>query len=316
MDGDKQPTVCLGMPLYNQTEFLVQALESLLAQSYRNFRLVIVDDSTSVQPGKIVRQLAAEDERIHYVHNASRKGLVDNWRACFLHAGEADYFAWVSDHDIWHPEWLGKLVHTLNTSPNAVLAYPVFIRITTADDRINKPPRHFSTTGLSDFKRVLGVSWDAQAFGKMVYGLFRASALRRAGIFRRILFPDVVLLFEISLQGDIVQVDEELWSLRRMKKFSIARQKMSLFTRKPWYIYLPWPLVNTLVLGWHTVITPYKKDPGHRYLGFVATFMYLYRNLGKLGEGSWIGSYREWTRGKKPWMKKLIFRLKQAGQPR
>jgi hypothetical protein len=44
--------------------------------------------------------------------------------------------------------------------------------------------------------------------------------------------------------------------------------------------------------------------------------MYLYRNLGKLGEGSWIGSYREWTRGKKPWMKKLIFKLKQAGQTR
>lgn len=313
---DNQPNVCLGMPLYNQTQFLAQALESLLSQSYRHFRLVILDDSTSSRPGNIVREFASRDDRIHYVRNASRKGLVDNWRACFLHAGEVDYFAWVSDHDRWHPQWLEKLVNTLNTRPDAVLAYPLFVRITKTDERINKPQRRFSASGLSDFKRVLHLSRNGRSFGKMVYGLFRADALRRAGIFRRVLFPDVVLLFELSLQGDIVQVDEELWFQRCMKKFSIARQKQTLFARKPWYIYLPWPLVNTVTLGWHTVIMPDGSNAARRHLGLVLSLMYLYQNAGKLGEGSWIGSCREWNRGRKPWMKKLISRFRQPEQSR
>jgi glycosyltransferase involved in cell wall biosynthesis len=287
--GIKQPKICLGMPLYNQTKFLTEALESLLTQTYRDFRLVIVDDSTELGPNEIVKQFAARDDRICYIKNESRKGLVDNWRACFRHAGEVDYFAWVSDHDVWHPEWLEKMVRVLNSKPNVILVYPVFVRIAATGERIDKQPRRFSTDGLNEAQRIKAVCRDARGFGKMVYGLFRACALSRAGIFRRVLAPDVVLLFELCLQGDFEQVEEELWFRRRISKFSIARQKRSLFVRKPWYIYLPWPLVNACVLAWNTAIHPGALDRRHSYLGLKVTLMYLYRYIGKLGKGSWFG---------------------------
>lgn len=308
-----QPKVCLGMPLYNQTAHLQEALRSLLAQTHRDFRLIVVDDSTEPEPGEIVEQFAAKDNRIQYIKNESRKGLIGNWKACFQHAGHVDYFAWVSDHDVWHPEWLEKMVQVLNASPNVVLVYPKTVYITPEGERYpKKRSLSFSTHDLTEIQRIRAVCKEARYFGKMVYGLFRASALRRAGVFRRVLFPDVVLALELCLRGDFEQVDEELWYLRRVADFSIARQKKSLFVRKPFYIYLPWPFVNAFVLAWNTAMLPGVGNLGRRYLGLKVAIMYLQRWLTRLGEGSWIGSYHEWRRGKKPWLKKLKKRLKES----
>jgi glycosyltransferase involved in cell wall biosynthesis len=303
-NGKFKPKICLAMPLYNQTKFLEKALQSLLAQTYSDFRLLVVDDSTEPSPGYIVKRYAAKDSRIQYIKNESRKGMVGNWRACFKHAGDVDYFAWVGDHDVWHPEWLEKMVDTLSKNQNAVLVYPVFVRITSEGSVIDKPSRYFSADNMSERRRIRAVCRDARAFGKMVYGLFRTDALQRAGVFRRVMFPDVILMHELSLQGDFKQVKEKLWFIRRVAKFSIERQKNALFIRKPWYICLPWPLVNAAALAWNTAIVSDGRSLKQRCLGLYVALAYFFRYIGKFGTGSWIGSYDEWVRGKKPWIKK------------
>ena len=181
------------------------------------------------------------DERICYVKNPARKGLVGNWKRCFELSGNADYFGWVSDHDVWHPEFLSSLVEVLNLYPSVVLSYPRTKHISAGDRKRTrkKAPPVFSTLGMSESRRVKTVCGDARGFGKMVYGLFRSDALRSAGVFRQVLFPEVVLLFELCLKGDFMQVDEELRFHRFTEKFTIARQKSSLFAKKPWYIFLP-----------------------------------------------------------------------------
>jgi len=315
MPHKPQPRICLGMPLYNQTNFLTEALRSLLEQTYRDFRLIVVDDSHDTQSGQIAKEFASKDNRISYIRNGSRKGMIDNWNTCFRYAGDVDYFAWVSDHDVWHPEWLESLTSILDANPNVVLAYPKIAYITTEGQRYNKKlSQHFSTADLTAAQRVRAVSKDARYFGKMVYGLFRANALRRSGIFRRTLFPDVILLLELCLQGDFKQVDKELWYMRRVDDFSIARQKKKLFIKRPWYIFLPWPIVNALALAWNTALCPDAGNRQHRILGLKLSFMYLQRWLGRFGEGSWLGSYHEWRKGKKPWMKKLMQRIKHSTQ--
>ena len=50
----QKPKICLGMPLYNQVKYLPEALNSLLAETYSNFRLVIADDSTEVEPNVVL----------------------------------------------------------------------------------------------------------------------------------------------------------------------------------------------------------------------------------------------------------------------
>jgi glycosyltransferase involved in cell wall biosynthesis len=307
----RKPRVCLGMPLYNQTQFLPEAVSSILAQTYLDFRLLVVDDSTEPGPQEIIKQFALRDNRIFYVKNTSRKGMIENWKACFQQAGDPDYFAWVSDHDVWHPQWLESMIMAMNANPEAVLVYPRCVSIDLEGRRHPiKRSFEFSTAGMSEAQKIKAICRDARGFGKMVYGLFRAGALRRVGIYRRVLFPDVILMHELCLQGHFIQVHAELWYRRRNATFSIARQKRSLFVQKPWYLYLPWPLVNAAVLAWNTVLQPPTKNLKYRYGGTKIALSYLLRHLGHFGKGSWIGSYHEWRHAKKPWIKKLKRRLK------
>jgi len=313
----QKPKICLGMPLYNQVKYLPEALDSLLAQTYSDFRLVIADDSTEPEPGQIVQSIAARDHRIIYYKNENRMGMVDNWKNCFRLAGDVDYFAWVGDHDVWHPDWLHSMVRVLEAAPNVVLVYPITIPIDSEGARRKKKPKPpFSTLGFEDTERVRAVSKYGRGFGKMVYGLFRAAPLHRAGVFRKVLQPDVILLMELSLQGDIHRVDAELWYNRHTAAYSIARQKKSLFVKKPWYIALPWPLVNACVLAWNTAIRSGSEVRSQKYLGYKLTIAYLNRYIRQFGKGSWIGSYHEWRHGKKPFIKKIRQRLRYKNQSR
>lgn len=304
------------MPLYNQTTYLHQALQSLVSQSYRNFQLAILDDSTEDTPGEIAKHYADADDRITYIRNPARKGLIDNWRACFENAGAAEYFAWVSDHDVWHPRWLEVLLDKMTHGTSTVLVFPKKVYLSANGEKIHKKPIPLVTTeGLSDTERVIRICMRGRGYGKMVYGLFRAEAIRQAGIFRKVLFPDVVLLFELCLIGDIQQVDEELFYQRRVAEVSPERQKNMLFCQKPWYIHLPWVLVNTVVLFWNTVFPAYETTFRKRLLGVLVSLSYFFRYIGKLGEKGRWGSFYEWSHGKRPWMRRVRGRFSDYKGP-
>lgn len=241
------PKVVLGLPLFSDHEHVRPAIESLLAQTYAHVFLVVCEDGldTRRELGRLL-----EHPRVAYERNASHLGLVGNWRRVFavgreLHP-EAPYFAWASDHDLWEPEWAQSLVGALERSPEAVLAYPHVGRIGGAAPCPGG--RSADTRGLTDGLERLRASYDGLAAGDMVYGLFRAEALEGCGAFPRVVAPDRLLLAELSLQGTFVQVPELLWSRRKDVRFSLARQRASLFgARAPRHAALPWWLQHVVV---------------------------------------------------------------------
>lgn len=252
-----KPRIGLAMPAYNETHHLCQALESLQAQTRTDFRLVVVDDSTSPEPGEIVRRYAAGDRRIEYRRNPVRQGMVGNWRAGFAAFEPGlDYFAWVSDHDLWHPQWLEKLAATLDEFPEVSLVYPAAARMDAGGRRVLSPPHAFDTFGLSRPQRFARLAGEGRSFGNMVYGLYRADRLRKAGVFRRVLLPDVLLLWELSLDGTIKQIHEELWYRRYVHRASLERQRATLFAPAPWHAHLPWPLTHWALLTWRRALAP------------------------------------------------------------
>ena len=122
------PRVVLGMTLYNNTGHLREATESLLCQTEAGFALVMLDDGSSSKSEHMAREYEARDRRIRYRRHAERRGMVPTWREVFDIARReypaAEYFAWVSDHDVWHARWLQELVSVLDEYPGVVLAYP------------------------------------------------------------------------------------------------------------------------------------------------------------------------------------------------
>jgi len=248
------PRALIGVPLYNGGAHLAPALDSLLGQEGPALALVLVDDCSSDGTPDVARSYAAADPRVSYERNASRLGLVGNWRrayerACELHP-EAPYFAWGSDHDVWRPGWLAALVEELDGHPEAVGAYPQSVDID-AHGVVSEETWSFDTRGIRRPRARVRAATNGMAAGKMVYGLFRAEAVARAGTFRFVLNPDRLFLAELAAQGELRQVPEVLWHRRLDRTVSIARQRAAFFPAgAPLYSRLPWWLVHTAALAW------------------------------------------------------------------
>jgi glycosyltransferase involved in cell wall biosynthesis len=279
-DRAPQPQVALGMVTYNGERHVRQAIESLLAQTWNEFTLTIVDDASTDRTAEIAAEYAARDPRVTVVRNPRRLGYVANSVAAFTNAPHPDLFAWASDHDVHAPRWLERLVAALRLAPDAVLAYPLAVRISDTGDRLPVPPTRFASCGLPRAEAALAVARDGVGFGNMVYGLFRAPALRAAGVLRPVLLPDMVLIIEIARAGCIVQVPEELWQRRYADLFSLERQRRNLFARMPWWARLPPGLVNSAVLTWHLALKPGAGRWADRRLGARMAWRFAWRTLG------------------------------------
>jgi glycosyltransferase involved in cell wall biosynthesis len=235
------------MTLYNNARHLREATDSLLAQTDEDFVLLMLDDGSVDESPEIARDYERRDARVKYLRHARRQGMVPTWREVAERASDeypsVQYFAWVSDHDRWHPEWLARLVDELDAHPDVVLAYPFSPRINDDGTPGPKEPRTFDTLGIGNVRaRWARFCHDGVGAGDMVYGLTRIPALRAAGIFRSVLRPDRLLIAELTLQGQIRQVEAPLWFRRQSSASSVARQNVTLFAGAPprWLVLPPW----------------------------------------------------------------------------
>jgi glycosyltransferase involved in cell wall biosynthesis len=115
-----EPLVSVIMPTYKRLDSLPQALESVLAQTYGNFEILVSDNG----PSEEVANLAASygDERIRYRHNGGNIGPMRNALAAYRIARGA-YLATLHDDDIWEPNFLQRLVPPLEADPDLTLAF-------------------------------------------------------------------------------------------------------------------------------------------------------------------------------------------------
>jgi glycosyltransferase involved in cell wall biosynthesis len=249
------PRVVLGMTLYNNAPALGTALKSLLGQTYDDFLLVLLDDASTDDTEAVARAYAARDSRVRYFRHDRRRAMIETWRHVFEIATKecpsASLFAWVSDHDRWHPRWLERLVLELDADPGAVLAYPITRRFEPTGEEIQKGARLFDTAACADLQaRWRHFCREGVGAGDMAYGLIRIDALRRAGVFRTVLRPDRLLIAELTLLGRIRQVPEILWFRRQSATSSVNRQRDTLVVcgEEPrWFFWPPW-LQHSIVL--------------------------------------------------------------------
>ncbi len=248
--------VVLGMPLYNNSKFLAEAIKSIQAQTYSGFVVVMLDDCSTDKTEIIAGRWVKRDDRFSYVRSKKRLGMAAAWRRVYelarIRAPGAQYFAWVSDHDRWDPEWLATLLSVLDGDRALVLAYPRTVKIARRGaPRDTVDPAFFATVGISDpVARWDYTSQRLMGAGNMIYGLFRIDVLRKVGVFRDVLLPDRLLMVELALLGQIRQVDRVLWHRRYLARSTLRRQRGALFGARgaPWWAYLPWWFVHTVAI--------------------------------------------------------------------
>lgn len=273
------PRTVFGMPAYNRPDALPRVIESLLSQTCQDFALVIVDDAPSAQVRTIVESYAGYGPQIRYEPNPVRLGMIGNWRKAFERSRElfpsGEYFAWVSDHDIWHPRWLDVLVETLDRHPEAVLAYPLMQRVFPTHRFTVR--RRFDTAGVKNPITRLRSAIRGMTSGNCVYGLIRSRALEQAGIFTAVLAPDRHVLMQLLLLGEFRHVPQVLWYREVAGMFSYRRQRRMFFpAHVPIHTYLPMTVQHFGVMLWRFGVKGCGRPSFGRVSGIKYAFAYLW----------------------------------------
>ena len=115
--------VAIGLPVHNGGNFLAAAIESILAQTYGEFDLLISDNASIDGTEQICRAYAKRDARIRYMRRPKNVGAAANHNL-LVRMADSPYFKWAAHDDVLAPGFLAACVDILDRDPTVVLASP------------------------------------------------------------------------------------------------------------------------------------------------------------------------------------------------
>lgn len=119
------PLVSVIIPCYNQGNFLLDAVNSVLDQTYTNWECIIVNDGSSDNTEDIAKSFTAKDPRIHYFFQAN-KGLPAT-RNVGIKMAKGQFIQLLDSDDIIRPNKLELQLKTFDESKNADIVYSEFL---------------------------------------------------------------------------------------------------------------------------------------------------------------------------------------------
>lgn len=134
LNANMNPTVSVCIPTYRGAEYLGRAIESVLAQTFRDFELLVIDDNSPDDTEAIVASY--KDPRLRYLRNETNLGPEDNWNRC-LKESRGRYFKLLPQDDILAKTCLERQVEILENDAKQQIALVFCARtIIDAADRV------------------------------------------------------------------------------------------------------------------------------------------------------------------------------------
>lgn len=231
---DNKPQVSIGMPVYNGERFLKEALDSILAQTFEDFELVISDNGSTDRTQEICRAYADKDPRISYYRNEQNLGGARNFNRVFeLSRGE--YFKWAAHDDVCAPEFLERCIRVLDQDASVVVCYPKTRLINelgeTLDEDCDDDLRTDSSKPQERFHDLISVDPHRCL---QLHGVIRTNTLTMTPLNGNYSDSDKVLLVKLALLGQFHEIPEYLFFNRDHPQRSI-RALPSPYLRTAWF---------------------------------------------------------------------------------
>jgi glycosyltransferase involved in cell wall biosynthesis len=131
----QSPLISVILPVYNRLEFLGQAIESVLAQNYQNWELIIADDA-SESDTQIFLEEYQQHEKIHVKFNTRNMGLFPNLNQA-IEISRGDYLLLLCSDDCLLPDCLESALNTLSQYPESGLLLSAFRAITETGEEVD-----------------------------------------------------------------------------------------------------------------------------------------------------------------------------------
>ncbi len=207
--------VSIGIPVYNSSRFVATAIESVLAQTFTDFELIIADNASTDDSYAVCERYAAQDSRIRLFRAKENVGAAGNFNRVF-ELSSAPYFVWVSSNDYFAPQFLEKTVAMLDARPDACICCSRTRYFRDTIKSYEEVEDNMDIGMESPVDRFL-VLCERLRINNVMHGLIRADILKRTRLVEPYLSSDNVMVAELALRGKFVQLPEPLF-YRRMEE--------------------------------------------------------------------------------------------------
>jgi glycosyltransferase involved in cell wall biosynthesis len=230
-DQRSPPRLTMGLPVFNGARFLPEALDSLLEQTFGDFRLVVSDNASTDATGEIAQDYAQRDSRISYVRHEQNRGAAWNFNYV-VGLARTEYFKWAAADDICAPNFVERCIEVLDREPDVLCCHARTRKIDERGDVLpgmDDPtdgglPSEWFAAGSHPCHRPDGSSLKASrrfadvllssGWGIRCAGVFRTAALKQSSLILPFYGSEKVMMAELALRGRFHDLAETLFFQR------------------------------------------------------------------------------------------------------
>lgn len=192
------------LPVYNSQDYVREAIQSVLNQTYSDFELIIINDGSTDNSSGIIESF--KDKRIMYINNSKNSGLISTLNEG-LRRANGKYIARMDADDICLPDRFQKQVEVLEKSDDVVLVSSDFYELKGSNLKLST-----GFNGSDEIKTVLLFAPGIAHPTVMMRNIFKEKSIQYNSHFLHV--EDYQLWTELSFIGDMINIDRPLLKYR------------------------------------------------------------------------------------------------------
>jgi len=226
----KSPQVSVCIDVYNYADFLPEAIESALSQSWPDFEVVVMDDCSTDTSYEVALGYAKKDSRVRALRNTSNLGMVANRNAC-MKAARGTYIKFIhADDYLCSPDALSRMVKIFKDHPALSLVASSTHYVNSKSEITGQSPPSFSDRRL--FAGTSVITRCFLEFKNLIGGpsavMFRRSQAARGFDERYFHAADLEMWFHLLEQGSFAYISEPLTAYRWHPRQQTEKDRMSV----------------------------------------------------------------------------------------
>ena len=232
--------ICVGVAVYNGEKTLRRTLNSLKNQSFKNLQIIICDDCSNDKSKEIIEEYLSICENFVFFQNKKNIGMFANQKKIFS-LSNSKYFAWVNQDDFKDISFFETCYKKLELNPNAVLASANTVVVDKNTDQIMHVNTIKSLDGIIDVDtryKILIKNFE----DTIIYSLFRSEILRKTDLWININGSANKLIYELSLHGPFLHIDERLsyyYGMGLLNRYNPNQEFTRSTNQKYPFFYIP-----------------------------------------------------------------------------
>ena len=192
------PTISVIVPVYKVEPYLRRCVDSILAQTYTDFELILVDDGSPDNCGAICDEYAEKDSRVRVIHQENRG--VSAARNLGVREALGKYIAFVDSDDAIHPQMYELLVPVLDNT-DYPFVHCAFHR--SHDEDVCVFPEHYAFS-MDDVREMTSDEGMVRMMDWKTYGHYVVKGIYRSDHICRFYFPEGTRWEDITWSGEVV----------------------------------------------------------------------------------------------------------------